>query len=39
MSMPPRVQWRYDWKPQPGTPEAKLYTEFLVAKDWLADEK
>lgn len=37
MSMPPRVQWRYDWKPQPGTPEAKLYTDFLVAKDWLAE--
>ena len=36
MSMPPRVQWRYDWKPQPGTPEARLYTDFLVAKDWLA---
>jgi len=38
MSMPPRVQWRYDWKPQPGTPEAKLYTDFLVARDWLAEK-
>ena len=37
MSMPPRVQWRYDWKPEPGTPEARLYTDFLVVKDWLAD--
>jgi coproporphyrinogen III oxidase len=36
MSMPPRVQWRYDWKPEPGTPEARLYSDFLVAKDWLA---
>jgi len=36
MSMPPRVRWRYDWKPEPGTPEARLYTDFLVAKDWLA---
>jgi coproporphyrinogen III oxidase len=36
MSMPPSVTWRYDWKPEPGTPEAKLYSEFLVAKDWLA---
>ena len=35
MSMPPRVQWRYDWKPEPGTPEARLYTDFLVAKNWL----
>jgi coproporphyrinogen III oxidase len=38
MSMPPRVQWRYDWKPEPGTPEAKLYTDFLVPKDWLAEK-
>jgi coproporphyrinogen III oxidase len=29
------VLWRYDWKPAPGTPEARLYTEFLVARDWL----
>jgi coproporphyrinogen III oxidase len=36
MSMPPRVRWRYDWRPEPGTPEAALYTDFLVAKDWLA---
>jgi coproporphyrinogen III oxidase len=35
MSMPPLAQWRYEWKPEPGTPEARLYTEFLVAKDWL----
>ena len=24
MSLPPVVKWRYDWKPEPGTPEAKL---------------
>ncbi len=36
VSLPPRVEWRYDWKPEPGSPEEKLYTEFLVAKDWLA---
>jgi coproporphyrinogen III oxidase len=35
MSMPPRVTWRYDWKPAPGTPEARLYTDFLVARDWI----
>ncbi|HKA40267.1 MAG TPA: oxygen-dependent coproporphyrinogen oxidase [Burkholderiales bacterium] len=34
MSLPPRVEWRYDWKPEPGSPEEKLYSEFLVAKDW-----
>ncbi len=36
MSLPPIVKWRYDWKPDPGTPEAALYTDFLVAKDWAA---
>jgi coproporphyrinogen III oxidase len=35
MSLPPIVKWRYDWKPAPGTPEARLYSDFLVAKDWL----
>jgi coproporphyrinogen III oxidase len=35
MSLPPTVTWRYDWKPEPGTPEAQLYSDFLVAKDWL----
>jgi coproporphyrinogen III oxidase len=35
VSLPPRVEWRYDWKPEPGSPEEKLYTEFLVAKDWV----
>lgn len=35
LSMPPIVKWRYDWKPEPGTPEAKLYTDFLIEKDWL----
>ena len=35
MSLPPRVAWRYDWMPQPGTPEAKLYADFLRPKDWV----
>ncbi|MEW6133218.1 MAG: oxygen-dependent coproporphyrinogen oxidase [Pseudomonadota bacterium] len=35
MSMPPVVKWRYDWKPEAGTPEAKLYSDFLIAKDWV----
>jgi len=34
VSMPPRVEWRYDWKPEPGSAEEKLYTEFLVPRDW-----
>lgn len=36
MSMPPEVTWSYDHKPQPGTPEEKLYTDFLPPRDWLA---
>ena len=35
MSMPPEVHWRYDYKPEASTPEATLYTDFLIAKDWL----
>jgi coproporphyrinogen III oxidase len=34
MSMPPVVKWRYDWKPEPGTPEARLYEVFLKPRDW-----
>jgi coproporphyrinogen III oxidase len=34
MSLPPRVTWRYDWKPEPGSREETLYREFLVARDW-----
>lgn len=36
MSLPPEVSWRYDWRPTPGTPEARLYEHFLVPRDWLA---
>lgn len=36
MSMPPIVKWRYDWKPADGSAEAKLYSDFLIDKDWLA---
>jgi len=36
-SMPPLVAWRYDWHPEPGTPEARLYSEFLRPRDWLAE--
>ena len=35
LSLPPLVKWRYEWKPAPGTREAELYRDFLVAKDWL----
>jgi len=34
MSLPPLVKWRYNWRPEPGTPEARLYEEFLHPRDW-----
>lgn len=36
-SLPPEVRWRYDWKPEPGSPEAALYSDFLRPRDWLAE--
>jgi len=38
MSLPPSVQWRYNWRPSPGTPEAELYEKFLRPRDWLGVE-
>jgi len=35
LSMPPIVKWRYDWQPAEGSAEAKLYSDFLTARDWL----
>ncbi len=34
MSMPPLVRWRYDWQPARGSPEERLYSEFLVPRNW-----
>jgi coproporphyrinogen III oxidase len=36
MSLPPLVKWRYNWQPEAGSAEAKLYTDFLPHRDWLA---
>ena len=36
MSLPPLVKWRYNWQPEPGSDEAKLYDMFLKPHDWLA---
>lgn len=33
-SLPPLAAWRYDWHPEPGSPEARLYEVFLVPRDW-----
>jgi len=37
MSLPPLVSWRYDWQPDPGSPEAELYEVFLKPRDWIAE--
>ena len=35
LSMPSLVAWGYQKTPQPGTPEHRLMTDFLVRKDWV----
>ncbi|QYJ89930.1 oxygen-dependent coproporphyrinogen oxidase [Shewanella halotolerans] len=35
MSMPPLVRWQYAYTPEAGTPEAKLYSDFLKPREWL----
>ena len=35
MSLPPLAAWRYEWKPEPGSAEEKLYTDFLRPRDWV----
>ncbi|MDH5592434.1 MAG: oxygen-dependent coproporphyrinogen oxidase, partial [Gammaproteobacteria bacterium] len=35
MSLPPLVKWRYNWQPEPDSPEAELYKTFLKPRDWL----
>jgi coproporphyrinogen III oxidase len=35
MSMPPVVKWRYDWRPEAESAEARLYSDFLIHRDWV----
>ncbi|MCT8250565.1 oxygen-dependent coproporphyrinogen oxidase [Proteus faecis] len=35
MSMPPLVRFEYDYSPEPNTQEAKLYSDFLIQKEWV----
>jgi len=34
MSLPPLVSWRYNWRPEPGSEEAKLY-DYLTPRNWI----
>jgi coproporphyrinogen III oxidase len=35
MSMPPIVKWRYNWQPEAGSAEARLYSDFLPHREWV----
>ncbi|WP_080735171.1 oxygen-dependent coproporphyrinogen oxidase [Coxiella burnetii] len=36
MSLPPRVVWRPNWEPEPGSEEARLYEDYLVRRNWVS---
>ncbi len=36
-SMPPVAIWKYNWQPEPGSPEAVLYDDYLRPRDWLKE--
>jgi coproporphyrinogen III oxidase len=35
MSLPPQVEWNYNWSPKKNSEEANLYENFLKPRDWL----
>ncbi|HEX9773584.1 MAG TPA: oxygen-dependent coproporphyrinogen oxidase [Steroidobacteraceae bacterium] len=37
MSLPPLVRWEYGYAPPAGSPEARLYVDFLRPRDWLGE--
>lgn len=38
MSLPPVVRWNYNWRPEPGSDEARLYDYFLKPRNWVSPE-
>ncbi|MGA7964905.1 MAG: oxygen-dependent coproporphyrinogen oxidase [Gammaproteobacteria bacterium] len=38
-SLPPQANWRYDYTPEPGSPEARLTEHFLKPRNWLVENK
>jgi len=38
MSLPPLVRWEYDWHPEAGSEEARLYDGYLRPRDWLGED-
>ena len=39
MSLPPVVRYSYDYRPEPGTPEAELTEYWLKPRDWASEEE
>jgi coproporphyrinogen III oxidase len=35
LSMPPHCSWAYRHEPEPGSPEAELFTRFLQPREWV----
>ena len=35
LSMPPLASWAYRQAPEPGSAEARLYSDFIVRREWL----
>lgn len=35
MSLPPAVSWKYNWQPDEGSEEARLYNEYLKTREWV----
>jgi coproporphyrinogen III oxidase len=37
MSLPPRVRWQVDYRPEPGSREAELVEVYLKPRDWASE--
>lgn len=37
MSLPPIVNWKYNYSPEKGTEEARLYERYLKPRDWIKE--
>ena len=39
MSLPPLARWEYEYRPEPGSEEARLTEYFLTDRDWLGRKR
>jgi len=35
MSLPPLVRWEYQYEPEEGSEEARLYERYIQPQDWI----